>query len=99
MKKIVSLLMGLVVLATATFAQPKMQSKKEEKASAAKQVKPAEIKPAPAPVAAPKMKKDGTADRRFKDAKKTEGPMKKDGTLDKRFKANKPAAKKATQNY
>lgn len=38
------------------------------------------------------VKKDGTADKRFKENKtvvKTVGPVKKDGTPDKRFKANK----------
>lgn len=37
----------------------------------------------------PKLKKDGTPDKRFKDNKKVEGPLKKDGTPDKRYKSNK----------
>ncbi len=85
MKKIASLLMGFIVLVTATFAQPKMQSKKEV-TKVEKSVNPSK---------APKLKKDGTLDKRFKAGKTAEGPMKKDGTPDKRFKKNQPAVKKA----
>ena len=85
MKKIASLLLGFTVLVIATFAQPKMQSKKEV-TKVEKSVNPSK---------APKLKKDGTPDKRFKAAKPAEGPLKKDGTLDKRFKKNQPAAKKA----
>ena len=77
--------MGFVVLATATFAQPKMQSKKEV-TTVEKSVNPSK---------APKMKKDGTPDKRFNASKTTKIPLKKDGTPDKRFKKNQPAIKKA----
>jgi hypothetical protein len=37
-----------------------------------------------------KLKKDGTPDKRYKNAEpEKKGPTKKDGTLDKRFKKNK----------
>ena len=42
-------------------------------------------------------KKDGTADKRFKENKTVKGPTKKDGTPDMRYKANKPTAKAATK--
>lgn len=35
------------------------------------------------------LKKDGTPDKRYKQAQKPKPIMKKDGTLDKRYKANK----------
>ena len=45
------------------------------------------------------LKKDGTADKRFKENKNAKDSvskhLKKDGTLDKRFKENKTAVKKA----
>ena len=50
-----------------------------------------------ADAAAPKLKKDGTPDMRYKENKaakeeaKPSGPLKKDGTPDKRYKANKEA--------
>ena len=53
--------------------------------------------PKPAAATAPKMKADGTPDKRFKDNKAAAapaGPLKKDGTPDMRYKANKDAAKK-----
>ena len=87
-------------MASATFAQAKMESKKAEKMSPA--AKPAQAKVIKMTPAAPKAevaptKKDGTLDKRFKANKgeKAEGPTKKDGTLDMRFKKNKPAEKKA----
>lgn len=45
--------------------------------------------------AATHLKKDGTADKRYKENKapaKPAGPKKKDGTPDMRYKANKPVA-------
>ncbi len=92
MKKITSLLLGMLVLASATFAQPKMKSKKDTKAKTEQTATP-KMDPT-APGAAP-MKKDGTPDKRFKTAKKADGPMKKDGTKDMRFKKNKMEVKKA----
>jgi len=53
--------------------------------------------------AAPKMKKDGTPDMRYKENKETKqtaapaGPTKKDGTPDMRHKANKDAAAKSAK--
>lgn len=67
--------MGLVVLATTTFAQAKQETKKSEKAKTEQ--------------SAPKVKKDGTPDKRFKASKDTTGPLKKDGSKDMRFKKNK----------
>jgi hypothetical protein len=52
---------------------------------------PAAAKPA-ATATTPGLKKDGTPDKRFKNAATTTnaaGPLKKDGTPDKRYKANK----------
>ncbi len=85
MKKIASLILCFIVLATVTFAQPNMQSKKEV-TTIEKSLKQSK---------ATKLKKDGTPDKRFKAAKPAEGPLKKDGTPDKRFKKNQPAVKKA----
>ena len=107
MKKIVSFLMGVVVLTTASFAQPKMQPKKAEKAPVVKMAPATKMeatKPAKVVKMAPKaesaaqgvpLKKDGTPDKRFKAGKATDSPLKKDGTKDMRFKKNQPAAKKA----
>lgn len=47
------------------------------------------------PAAPQHLKKDGSADKRYKENKTPKGPLKKDGTADKRYKANKPAAKAA----
>lgn len=76
MKKLGSLLMGVVLLTATTFAQ----AKKEEKKGAEK---------AKTSQSAPRLKKDGTADKRFKAAKDTSVVRKKDGTPDKRFKKSK----------
>ena len=76
-----------VAPATSNQATPKVQkvdkSKKTipEKAQYDKKEKPV----APQSVNGVKMKKDGTPDRRYKEAK----GLKKDGTPDKRFKENK----------
>lgn len=78
MKKIASLLMGFVLLISTSFGQAKQETKKTEKTT----------------TSATKMKKDGTADKRFKENKTSttatvKGPTKKDGTPDKRYKKNK----------
>ena len=87
--------MALMIFGQASFAQNKME-KKEGK----KNVKKENMKPGARPTEenAPKMKKDGTPDMRYKENKeaakaKKNGPMKKDGTPDMRHKANKEAAK------
>jgi len=74
MRKIASLLMAVVIVATTTFGQGKQQ-KKSEKAQSAQP--------------APKLKKDGTPDKRFKQVKDTTVVRKKDGSPDMRFKKNK----------
>lgn len=87
-------MLGVALIATTSFAQPK----KTEKAKAVNvptKKEMAAAKPAPPaakPAEAPKMKADGTPDKRFKEnkaAKPTAGPLKKDGTPDMRYKANK----------
>ncbi len=88
-------MLGVALIATTSFAQPKKTEKAKAAVPAKKEVaaaKPAATKPAPAPAAAPKMKADGTPDKRFKENKATKpaaGPLKKDGTPDMRYKANK----------
>jgi len=83
MKKMTSLLMGLVMLAATSFGQAKQETKKTEKSAATTTTT----------TTSPKLKKDGTVDKRFKENKTTTttaaGPLKKDGTLDKRYKKNK----------
>lgn len=79
MKKIAVLLSGIVLMILTTFAQAKQQTKKDgKKVSVATNIPSA------------RLKKDGTADKRFKKNKVGEKiPLKKDGTPDKRFKKNK----------
>ncbi len=98
MKKIVCILLSILIMGTASFAQDKT-AKKPAKKDAAKSA-PAK-KETPAKESADKkpskMKKDGTPDMRAKEnkaAKPAAGPMKKDGTPDMRYKANKDAAAK-----
>lgn len=81
MKKIASLLMCLVILASTTFGQT---------AQSARQTKKSTVQTATSSASA-HLKKDGTVDKRFKSgsAAATTGPLKKDGTPDKRYKANK----------
>lgn len=97
MKKILCILLSILIMRTASFAQNK-DAKKPAKKEA---VKPAAATDTRQPQAKPeptaKMKKDGTPDKRFKEnktAKPAPGPLKKDGTPDMRYKANKEAAKK-----
>ena len=83
-------MLGVALIATTSFAQPKKTEKAKAVAPAKKEM--AAVKVAAAPVAASKMKADGTPDKRFKNNKTTAptaGPTKKDGTPDMRYKANK----------
>ncbi len=94
MKKILAMMLGVVLVATASFAQPKKVEK--TKAEVKKEV-----------TAAPKTKADGTPDKRFKTPEKPAAvpaaaaakkviaaapKMKADGTPDKRFKDAKATA-------
>lgn len=89
MKKLFLLVLSLIVISTGSFAQDKKAAGKSDAKKTEATAKDA-----------PKMKKDGTPDMRYKEnkAKKEEpapaGPMKKDGTPDKRYKANKEGAAK-----
>lgn len=92
MKKITSLFMGLVVLATASFAQPKMESKKADKKTETKMAPAPKMAPATKMSAAEKMKQTPKPAPVIKMVPKSDAkaaPVKKDGTPDKRFKANK----------
>lgn len=87
MKKLISMLAIALISVGSTFAQT-APAKKVEKKATVQTVK-----------SATPVKKDGTADMRFKAnkeaAKKVAGPTKKDGTPDMRYKANqKTPAKK-----
>ncbi|MDE3125593.1 MAG: hypothetical protein KGK14_08775 [Bacteroidota bacterium] len=84
MKKIFAIVLALAIFSSASFAQaPKKQPAKEKKEAATTSAK--------------HVKKDGTADMRYKENKEKKevaGPKKKDGTPDMRYKANKPASSK-----
>ncbi len=82
MKKIFTTFLAILVMASFSFAQnTKPATKKTEK------------KAATTKMAGPKMKKDGTPDKRYKE---NNGPkLKKDGTPDMRYKENKAAKKDA----
>jgi len=99
---------ALIIAGTGVFAQaqPKKDAK-DTKMTVAKKEAPKEqakvvpmAKPATAPAtAAGPVKKDGSADMRFKANKTADkpapaGPTKKDGSADMRYKANKDASKK-----
>jgi hypothetical protein len=100
MNKIICILMSVLILGVASFAQNKdtkntkaAPKQTTAKTSAGKQgeAPKGESKPAP------KMKKDGTPDMRHKENKEAAKPapkLKKDGTPDMRYKQNKDAAKK-----
>lgn len=89
MKKIILLLLAIFTLSQVNYAQKRNDAK--TKGAATEQTEGKKD---------PKMKKDGTPDKRFKENKepkeaaKPAGPLKKDGTPDMRHKANKEAAKK-----
>jgi len=82
MKQIFAAIMALMMFSTTSFAQT---------------AKPVKAATATATTEAKHLKKDGTADKRFKENKNIPAAkhVKKDGTLDKRFKENKAAVKKA----
>jgi hypothetical protein len=87
MKKLLTGLLAMFMGLTVAMAQTPATAKKEVKTTKAKTEKTV--------AAAPKTKKDGTPDRRFKENKKAAaGPLKKDGTPDKRYKSNNPNAGK-----
>lgn len=94
MKKILTGVLALLMGASVAMAQTPA---KQEKAKAAhRSEKPDQKAQRPALDSAGKpIKKDGTADKRFKENKPAKdtarGPLKKDGTPDKRFKENKEA--------
>jgi hypothetical protein len=90
MRKILTAVLALLMGATVAMAQaPATQEKtKAEHRSE----KPGQKTQRPALDSTGKpVKKDGTADKRFKENKeaKAQGPLKQDGTPDKRFKENK----------
>ena len=90
MKKILTGLLAMFMGLTVAMAQTPATAKKEVKTTKAKTEKTVAA-------TAPKIKKDGTPDKRFKENKKVApaaGPVKKDGTPDKRFKTNNPNAGK-----
>ena len=74
--------MCLVILASTTFAQAKQDTKKTANSTTQTSV-----------TKAPRLKKDGTMDKRFKAAKDTTAHasmhLKKNGTPDMRYKTNK----------
>ena len=88
MKRIFLIVNLLLACAGLTFAQaPKKDTTKTKTKTTATATT---AKPAAGP-----LKKDGTADMRYKSNKdaakaKPAGPLKKDGTADMRYKANKP---------
>ncbi len=91
MKKIFALVTAVIMLASATFAQTAKQAPKKMEAKT-KEVKKEAPKKVEVKKTAPKIKADGTPDKRFKENKKPEksaGPVKKDGTPDMRYNKNK----------
>ena len=93
MKKFICILMSLLIMGAASFAQNKEAKKSVKKTTTTTTTtKEPQAKPAPGT----KLKKDGTPDMRYKEnkaaAKPAAGPMKKDGTPDMRHKANKKDA-------
>jgi hypothetical protein len=109
MKKL-AFLLAVVFLSVATFGQttttalkkaPQKQAVKTEQVkTTAKTTTAATDKTVTTTKAAvdttKHLKKDGTADKRFKTTAKTTGPVKKDGTPDMRYKENKAAATTTT---
>ena len=92
MKKIITAL--LFVMSTLFFTSVNAQQKTTKKATA--KTSTVKAKDATTTKTAP-LKKDGTADMRYKENKmakaKPVGPTKKDGTADMRYKANKAKGK------
>lgn len=97
MKKILTAAAVFLLISTATFAQAvkKTVAKAPEnkmKVVAAKPAPMAKVVPVTKTVVKTKtvvLKKDGTPDKRYSNASKSEGPTKKDGTPDMRYKKNK----------
>jgi hypothetical protein len=94
---------ALLIAGTGLFAQaqPKTEAKEKAKLTTVKNespAAPAKVVPVAKRAAGAPVKKDGTADMRYKankEAAKPAGPVKKDGTADLRYKANKNAKKKS----
>lgn len=84
MKKLLTALSVVLALGFANAQQTAPSASKTQTTSAKKQVKPEKKAKAAKPTtsAGVKMKKDGTPDKRYKNAKH----LKKDGTPDKRYK-------------
>lgn len=104
MKKLVlalAMMAGLTGMAAAQTTKAATQKAPAAKTTAAPVAKPAPAATAAKPAVKPAataaktdangvvLKKDGTPDKRYKNAPAAAGPLKKDGTPDKRFKANK----------
>lgn len=87
MKKLLSALMLLALMATAGFTQV------PAKATSSQTTTKSSMKAATTKQTGAMMKKDGTPDKRYKANQMAKpaaaGPMKKDGTPDMRYKANK----------
>jgi hypothetical protein len=97
MKKMKKLLIAILLFAGSfSFANAQTKQKTEHKkatATTAVTTPPAKTTGKTVDKTSTHLKKDGTADKRYKEnkttAKATAGPLKKDGTPDKRYKANK----------
>lgn len=97
MKRLLATLLVICALSFGSYAQTTAKpTEKTKTTKSTKKKKPAMATDATvaAPSTGQKMKKDGTADMRYKENKKKKaaGPMKKDGTPDMRYKANKKAS-------
>lgn len=80
MKRFLTALLAMFLVASVSMAQTKPAKKVTTKAATTADTV--------------HLKKDGSLDKRYKNNKAPEGPLKKDGTPDKRYKANKDADKK-----
>jgi hypothetical protein len=100
MKKMMTLAACALFAFSSMLSSAQTDKKASTTKSTTKAATPASATTAPAttaPSTGPKLKKDGTPDKRYKEnkaAKPAPGPTKKDGTPDMRNKANKEAAKK-----
>lgn len=81
MKKIFSLVMAMLIMASVSFAQNTNTTTKTEKKTTTQKTE----------TSGPKLKKDGTPDKRYKENKEPVKHLKKDGTPDMRYKENKKA--------
>lgn len=93
MKKLILLCM-VFVFSNTFYAQTAAEKKAKETTAKAKEVKKKADAAKKEAQAAPKLKKDGTPDKRFKENEKAT-KLKKDGTPDKRYKDNAAPAAKA----